>query len=229
MKKKKTKVISFINQKGGCGKSTASQHHAICLASKGDSVLFIDTDKQGTCQKFFQLNDKHFPHGYDGVIDFISSFDEEIESDLLKYIGKYDYIVIDTSPRIDMWMGIIIRNSDLVIIPCQLKRKDIEASYGVVDAIKRFQNNGSNIEARFLITRFKTNVNHDVAIGELIDTDIRILNSRMREYNGYDKADRDGVSIIHHDSYNSSKAAYDIHQITNEIKQVIENKLLEVA
>ena len=41
-------IISFLNQKGGTGKSTLSINVAAALAGDGHKVLLIDADKQGS-------------------------------------------------------------------------------------------------------------------------------------------------------------------------------------
>ena len=46
-------TISFINQKGGCGKSSFCFHLAGHLASAGLNVLLIDADPQGSLSQGF--------------------------------------------------------------------------------------------------------------------------------------------------------------------------------
>lgn len=47
MSKKRTRVISFANQKGGVGKSTLCLQTAFALAEAGNKVLVVDMDTQG--------------------------------------------------------------------------------------------------------------------------------------------------------------------------------------
>lgn len=47
------KIISFINMKGGVGKTTLSIGIADLLASKGKKVLFVDADPQFNATQAF--------------------------------------------------------------------------------------------------------------------------------------------------------------------------------
>lgn len=50
------RTLSFINLKGGTGKTTLSTNTAIAFAQNGAKVLFIDNDKQGNTSAFFNAN-----------------------------------------------------------------------------------------------------------------------------------------------------------------------------
>jgi len=41
-----TRILVYVNQKGGTGKSTLAYNHALYLAEIGKRVLFIDGDEQ---------------------------------------------------------------------------------------------------------------------------------------------------------------------------------------
>ena len=51
-------IISFINQKGGVGKTTLSINVASALANAGHKVLLIDADKQGSSTAWASLREE---------------------------------------------------------------------------------------------------------------------------------------------------------------------------
>ena len=57
---KKGYVISTLNLKGGCGKTTLTVHISILLSKLGFKVLLVDSDHQNQCQFFFPEQQYNF-------------------------------------------------------------------------------------------------------------------------------------------------------------------------
>ena len=75
-----TKIISILNQKGGVGKTTISQHLITGLRKKGYRVLAVDFDAQ--CDLTFIFNIENTYTIYD-VIQNNTNINECIENDFL--------------------------------------------------------------------------------------------------------------------------------------------------
>jgi cellulose biosynthesis protein BcsQ len=85
-------VISFLNQKGGVGKSTLSINVAACFALLQQKVLLIDADKQGTSSTWASLREE---------TDFqvVSLARENMARDALRLAAEYDFTIIDGPPQ----------------------------------------------------------------------------------------------------------------------------------
>jgi chromosome partitioning protein len=117
------KIISLVNKKGGCGKSSL-----VCLLAlhwgerEGKRVAITDQDSQGSSEAFVRYM----------ASPNISLYEEG---------GEYDYVLIDTPGGISSReLTSIVGLSDLVIIPMSLSPTDIRSSAetaGLVNAPKK--------------------------------------------------------------------------------------------
>jgi chromosome partitioning protein len=120
------KVISFVNQKGGCGKSTLACHLAWWLAEQGKSVSLVDADAQQSASRWLQSLHAPIPTH---VINEGTRLLEEIP----QIAQSFDFTVVDGGGMLsDLTLNILLR-SDLAVIPTQPTGLDL-ASTG--DALK---------------------------------------------------------------------------------------------
>ncbi len=145
-KKRKAKVISIVNQKGGVGKTTIAFNLAVDLARDGYKVLAIDNDQQGNLTGTF-IDD---PSTYKcDIIDLYEGrneiFTPDIFNENLHFVGAnihfanmdygnidvlwalrealspirsdYDYIVIDSSRSFGLVSRAVFCTTDYVIVP----------------------------------------------------------------------------------------------------------------
>lgn len=122
------KIISIINQKGGCGKTTIAINLADAFWEDGKKVLIVDSDPQGSARDWQESNPKH-------EIPVIGLDRETLDVNIKALGSEYDYIIIDGAPRIAKNMAAAIRVSDLVLIPVKPSGFDINACKDVVDLI----------------------------------------------------------------------------------------------
>src|SRR5215467_5321182 len=70
MRFKETQIITFANQKGGCGKTSSAISVAAAFAVSGYSVCVLDTDSQCNTTDTFGIDpDEHIRGGHPTLAD----------------------------------------------------------------------------------------------------------------------------------------------------------------
>ncbi|NQY43996.1 MAG: ParA family protein [Legionellales bacterium] len=126
------RVISFVAQKGGSGKSTLSIACALEAVAEESNVLLVDMDAQKTLEQWYQNREKENINLVS--IDEPNDLDQVIKHALKK---KIDYIFVDTPGRHDPSIAAAIKLSDFCIIPCRPTSFDMKATPETVNTIKR--------------------------------------------------------------------------------------------
>jgi chromosome partitioning protein len=122
------KIIAFISQKGGVGKSTLARALAVEASHKKLRVLLADCDQQqATSYHWLQVRKK-------------SKFQVEIFStaqQALREAPKYDLLIIDGPARTSHATLEIAQKADLVIQPTGATRDDLIPAVKEFNALKK--------------------------------------------------------------------------------------------
>lgn len=125
-------TLSLVTQKGGSGKSTLTASIAVAAAEAGNKVIVIDTDRQGTLDRWAERRDKETP-------EVVSAIDTDKLPPALKAIeGEgYDVVLIDTAGVDSPSTAAAIRASDLCLIPSRPSPADVEAATPTIATVVR--------------------------------------------------------------------------------------------
>ncbi len=209
-----TKIISFLNQKGGVGKTTISTNIAVSLQMDNQKVLLVDSDPQGSLRDWNEANEGK-------LIPVVGLDRETLAKDIEGVKSGYDIVIIDGAPQSSKLVAAAIKVSHLVIIPVTPSPYDVWACSDLIEIIKARQEvtNGSPV-CRFLISRSRkgTNLSEDI-IEALSGYEIPILENRTTHREVYAKTASEGLTVYH--DLKAEEAINEITSLKNEILEVL--------
>lgn len=115
-------IISFLNQKGGTGKTTVSTNVAAELAYRGFKTLFVDADPQGTAMRGASERPEDKPLLYNVIGMPNTSISQQIPK--MQEENGYDFVIIDGPPRMTSLAKNIIITSDVIVMPMRASGYD---------------------------------------------------------------------------------------------------------
>jgi chromosome partitioning protein len=164
-------VISFVNQKGGCAKSTTSVHFAYWLTRKKKRrVLLVDADAQGSSSIWLKSMEEPIS------VEVMQSADDLLEQ-LPGLAEKCDVLVVDGSAGLSETTRAILFRTDIAIVPCQPTGVDLRSASDAVRLIRQAQSVRSGVPkaAVFLSRAVKGTKLLDEAIALLSKTGVPVL------------------------------------------------------
>jgi chromosome partitioning protein len=190
-------TISFINQKGGVGKTTTSVNTAAILAQNNYSVLLIDLDPQSNTTGYYDMYDNSKPSIYDvmlrgrKVLDTVRKSDIEglfllpsvldfsrAELELSQVLMRQEYILRDS-------LATVSEIYDYIIIDCPPARNKITinaltaSDYVIIPTIPDHFAIESIISMCELLNQVKCGVNPNLQVmGILVTLDEQTKNKK---------------------------------------------------
>ena len=202
-------IISFINQKGGVGKTTLSINVASALANAGHKVLLIDADKQGSSTAWASLREET-------PFQVVSLARDNMAKDAMKLAQDFDYTLIDAPPHAESISRSVIIASDLVLMPIEPSGLSSWASDVTVRQIQQAQDYKETLKCGFVVSRKIGNSVIGREIREMVaGSGIHVFETDIENRVAYAESGTMGQTIFEWGS--DKKAQAEITNLTKEI------------
>ncbi|MCP4175462.1 MAG: ParA family protein [Fuerstiella sp.] len=143
--------MSFVNTKGGVGKSFLSVHLAVWLFDKGQRVALIDADDQQTSARWLL-----------GVADHaveviaLKAVSEDQRSNELRHLinalsSKTDFVIVDTKGNAGLSTSAAVIKSDVACVPLQASAADLWPIENALSTIRLSQEARAGLPQTYLI------------------------------------------------------------------------------
>ena len=170
-------VITLAQQKGGAGKTTVLAHLAAAWTEAGRTVALIDLDPQQSATRWAGLR-------ADPQIDVIESKDYRAGSDIRTAKRNHDFVLVDCPGAASTLLENAMRESDLVLAPCQPSVMDVWALQSVVATAAKLRK-----PLRILLNRMPPRLgNLEEVLGALGNNRALLLATQLGNRNGFSKA-----------------------------------------
>lgn len=203
-------VISFLNQKGGVGKTTVSFNVVCELASRGKKVLFVDSDLQGSASLLNEAreSDLGFP--------IVSIANPSINKAVQQIKADYEYIVIDGIPSISKITQSTILASDVVVVPMQPSGVDVWATESLIEMVDAARVLNPDVVVGIVLNRFDGNRVLAKGILDMVEqTDWQVFDTAIGNRAVFQKSVTYGKSVAELEW--NGKADMEIKSLVDEI------------
>jgi chromosome partitioning protein len=203
-------ILSLLNQKGGVGKTTLAIHIAMALAQRGNKVLLIDADPQGSALDWSASRTD------DPVFSVVGLPKPSIHRELPAIAGGFAHVVIDGPPRVYDVARSAIMASDVILIPVQPSPYDVWAAKEIVDLVREAEAFKPDLKYAFAINRkiANTAIGRDV-LEALAEYPIPVLKSHIGQRVTFAESAAQGSTVM--EIAPESLASQEVKALVNEL------------
>lgn len=213
-----TTIISFIQVKGGAGKSTIATNIAGMIAG-GKKVALIDCDlPQATSASWAAVR------GGDITAVTAGSHVELIEQ-TTKLEADHDFIIIDAPPRIAEITRAAIILSDLCLVPLGASTPEIWSTVDLLETVEAARKRKSDIDVRIIWNRFRaaTKSAQELSAAATEQLNLKALKTKLGYRVAYIEAIGRGMTVM---EWTDQKAKAELMALGRELEKILKVKLI---
>ncbi|WP_346293796.1 ParA family partition ATPase [Sphaerothrix gracilis] len=214
------KIITIANQKGGSGKTTVSMQLAGTIAKRGYKVLVVDADPQGTATRWAASADDELP--FPASVVGLSAASEKVHREVKKFIGDYEFILIDCPPAADSPVpqsALLI--ADLVLVPVIPSPLDMWAAVGIKQVIFNVSDLNEALQARIVLNQCQPNTTLAKETLEILpEFGIKLAQSQLRHRQVYRQSAVFGQTVQNFGS-KAAAAIDEVNALTDEVFKLL--------
>lgn len=208
-------VISFVNQKGGCGKSTFATNFACISAIEKFKTLLVDMDPQRSAINFREIRPDDRPQ-----FQAISVLNPTIHKDISSF--DFDYAYIDSGGRDSKLFRSAMIASDQIVIPIMAGQFDIWSLEDTIEILEEIRTINPQVKAGIALNHVVPNTNISKGAMKAVmdfagEHNLKVFETMLHSRVAFAEAAAEGLSVVEIEGEKYNKAKEEMSRLYKEV------------